>query len=116
MLILKSPVLAILKDTKTGRFHPVFFDENPLPGTPAITSGPVRYESRSISMHGYALREEALVDVERARQALQDMAQATVRTAILPDDEIPWDGARDVGLIAFFPKAQEGETTTKRIL
>ena len=33
--MLFNPIFAMLRNTKTNRFHPILFKESPLPGPPA---------------------------------------------------------------------------------
>ena len=79
--------LGIVRNTATGRFHPMFYREYPLPGP-----GPhpiVRFKSGGHHTEGLETRSEAEAYNEEQRAKLVEMGQPC-RDGLIADWE--WDG------------------------
>ena len=95
--MLINPVVAYLHNTKLNTWHPIVFQEHPVPGNP---KGVVRHRSVGHHTDGFATRE---------------LAEASVATDLMPeiaglktakDPVITWDGEDTPAMQVFFPEFQ----------
>jgi len=96
--VLFNPIVANLHNTKTDRYHPILFDERPLPGG----GGPTRHKSRGHHTEGFDTREEAIAECHRMVENLD----CGGRLCIAKD--FPWDGEETPAMVVFFGEV-EGE-------
>ena len=80
-------VILILKDVKTGLFHPCFAEEVPPPGpVQAPNTNVIRLKSKLVHTRGYVRLDEAKADYKALR------AKITVNDLNASDDPMPWSG------------------------
>lgn len=102
MSILFNPVIAILVNTSTGRYHPIVYQEAPLPGPPSGDK-PLRHKSFGHHTSGFATREEAVADAEtKAKQVVENGLWPSCALALDPEQDVPWDGQAMPADVAFF--------------
>ncbi len=82
-----NPVIAMLHNTETDKWHPILFYEAPFPGT---VQGVTRHKSKGHHTLGYDTREEALVWCEDNAKKLEEEGTGKVRLCV--DLAFPWDG------------------------
>jgi hypothetical protein len=85
----------ILTNTKTGRFHPIFFRLAPMPGGAEI-AGALRYKSAQHHTAGFDTLEEAEADLVKAStsQVLEGVQDSGRRW--------DWDGEGVPAMVEFF--------------
>jgi len=86
-MFILNPIVAILHNTKTNRYHPVFFAESPLPG-PHYDGKPIRHKSKMHHTTGLDTREEALVYIDSSPTIKEHMPN--LKKCL--DTDIEWDG------------------------
>ena len=98
--MLLNPIVAMLYNTKLNRYHPIYFEEKPLPG-PSSPDKPVRHKSKMHHTTGFESREKALQSIE---DDLQDPAKLEYLrgTKKCLDKDIPWDGEGIPAMVCFF--------------
>jgi hypothetical protein len=94
-----NPIVAIVKNTTKGTFHPIVFVESPLPGPPSADK-PVRHKSSMHHTTGFATREEALADIDSVLIPRIKTVAAEPRKALTRDFE--WDGNGVPSIVEFF--------------
>lgn len=82
---------AMLKNTATGRFHPIVFQEHPMPGN---SDAPVRCKSFGHHTSGFESREDAVADARKTA------GEAGI-TRLQLDDDIQWDGQDMPAMVGF---------------
>ena len=98
-----NPFIAIIHNLKENRWHPVIFDERPLPSGAAM-----RHKSLGHHAEGFASREEALININ-------DDISPKIREhygfapTLAMDDDFPWDGEGVPAIVTFFVKNSEGK-------
>lgn len=80
-----NPIIGMVHDVENGRWHPIVFEEAPLPGPPSADK-PVRHRSKMHHTTGFDSREAA---VDSARGELADRIPGA-RFALAAD--FAWDG------------------------
>lgn len=80
-------VIAILKNMSTGKYHPILWEQAPLPG--GEESGVNRYRSRMHHTGGFVKHEEA---VEGAQKLSQDVSEFYGGNVLTSEDLIEWGG------------------------
>lgn len=100
-----NPFLAILHNTKLDRYHPILFDERPLPGPPSPDK-PIRHKSVGHHPDGFTTREEAIKHVEEKVIAMREAGEPELKLATLAD--LVWDGEGIPAMVAFFVQDGEG--------
>lgn len=85
----------ILTNTKTGRFHPIFFWMPPMP-CGAETGSAFRYKSASHHTDGFATMEEARENIAKAAET--DVAAGVQDSGRRWD----WDGEGVPPMVEFF--------------
>jgi hypothetical protein len=97
-MFLINPVIAMLHNVKLNRWHPLVFEENPLPGpSPSV----IRHKSKMHHTSGFESREEALKSIPELKE------QCNAHKECLAKD-IPWDGDGIPTMTAFFTETPEG--------
>ena len=97
-----NPVAAILHNTATNRWHPIFYREVPLPG-PDTPGKPVRHKSIGHHTDGFATRQEAVTSAEGTAKLIVDKGQApSVGLTLTEDQDGEWDGTSIPADVAFF--------------
>ena len=98
-MILLNPVMGLIHNTKLKRWHPVYYTEHPLPGTPS-TEKPARHKSGGHHTTGFETREAALASMNDTAKKIVDGGHAP-SCAICPLD-LEWDGEDIPADVAFF--------------
>lgn len=99
--MLFNPLIAILHNEKLDRWHPILFQEAPLPGPPSRNK-PIRHKSAGHHTEGFATREEAVAHAKAAPG--RDPSVANMILAV--DEDLPWDGEGIPAGVNIFPEAQ----------
>ena len=94
-MFLINPILAIIHNVATDRFHPVVFEENPLPGPPSPDK-PVRHKTKMHHTGGFDTREEALASIENDLKARLECSNVRTET------DFEWDGEGIPAMVHFF--------------
>lgn len=95
-----NPIIAMIHNTATDRYHPVIFSESPLPG-PDEPEKLVRHKSAGHHTVGFDTREGALANIESdLAPRMKQHAIGDVRTSLAKD--FPWDGEGVPAMVAFF--------------
>ena len=92
-----NPIVAMLHDTEHDRWHPVVFEEKPLPGNP---DNPIRHKSKMHHTEGFATRDEALVGCDGLAHQLEDHAIGEIKMSV--DKAFPWNGEGIPAMVVFF--------------
>ena len=95
--MLFNPVVAMLHNQKTDRYHPILFQESPLPGPPSDDK-PVRHKSFGHHTTGFDTREEALDNIETDESIRSECPNITKHL----DKDIEWDGEGTPASVCFF--------------
>jgi len=90
-----NPVIGILHNTSSDRWHPVLFTESPLPG-PEELGKPIRHKSRMHHTKGFATRDEAITS------AREELAVKVPGAKFALDADLSWDGDGIPALTIFF--------------
>jgi hypothetical protein len=85
----------MLHNTKLNRWHPVLFDESPLPGPPE-PGKPVRHKSKMHHTEGYDSREVAI------REGTKKFTDFVPGVRFAWDEDSEWDGESIPAQVAFF--------------
>lgn len=88
-MFLLNPVIAMIHNTPAGSWHPVIFEERPLPGPPAADK-PTRHKSKGHHTAGFATRQEALDHIETDLAPRIKALSGSPRLALGGD--ISWNG------------------------
>ena len=91
-------IVAMLHNTKTDRYHPIFFYESPLPGPPSKDK-PVRHKSKMHHAGGFDTREEAMVSIDDPK-----FEEQFGKLARCLDEDMEWDGEGVPAMVKFFSK------------
>jgi hypothetical protein len=92
-LVLLNPVISLLLNTQTNRWHPILFVEHPLPG-PGIP-GLQRHKFYGHHTLGFDTREQAEAHV-------RELADKIQHPRIVLDPPFHWDGTGIPAMIHFF--------------
>lgn len=95
--MLLNPIVAMLHNEKTDRYHPILFRESPLPG-PHYEGKLIRHKSVGHHTNGFDTREEALKHIETSK----DMKENCPYMKKCLDKDIPWDGEGLPLAVVFF--------------
>lgn len=103
--MLPNPIVAILYNQKTKTWHPLVYEESPLPGQdPAL----MRHKSTAHHTQGFAPRDRALKEAERIKRAIiKEKLSQTCGMAL--GEDILWDGEDLPISVAFFKESRPGE-------
>lgn len=80
-------VVGILHNACTGKFHPILWEEAPLPGGVEVPVN--RYRSRMHHTGGFVKHEEA---VEGAKELAKEVAHHYGGEVLVKEDLIAWSG------------------------
>ena len=94
-----NPIIALLHNTKLNRWHPILFQESPLPGPPSPDK-PVRHKSVGHHTSGFETKDEAVAEASKMVDQLAPSAIGRVQLALTP--QIPWDGEGIPASVIFF--------------
>lgn len=89
-----NPVIGILHNKKENRWHPIVFDESPMPG-PHDPETMVRFRSKMHHTGGFATREEAATNAKGELMERLGAAQLAI------DADLAWDGDGVPAITAF---------------
>ena len=106
-----EPVVAMLLNCKTNRWHPIYFRYAPLPGPPTDEK-PSRHKSGGHHTEGFDTRQEALDHADLLAKTVYNETGQKPRLAL--DHNILWDGEDVPAMVAFF--IDNGDGTIKRAL
>jgi hypothetical protein len=90
-----NPIVCMLHNTATHRWHPILFVESPLPGDSKL----IRHKSKGHHTQGFDSQEAA-------NQCAKEWA-AQVNARLLLDDVGEWNGAEIPAAVRFFGPAVE---------
>jgi hypothetical protein len=93
-IFLLGPVVAMLFNEKLKRWHPIVFEEKPLPGNPENL---VRHKSKMHHTAGFATREEAL---ESIGPEITSHIEGECR--LMLEGDMLWDGEGIPSMVEFF--------------
>ena len=97
-----NPIVANLHNTKTDRYHPIYFREVPLPGGDQPDK-PVRHKSGGHHTEGFKTRAEALQHCEEMRV---ELAEASGTCGVSLFDDFKWDGGELPAMVVFFAEVE----------
>jgi len=100
--MLLNPIIAMLHNTTTDRWHPIVFCEAPLPSCD-IGESPVRHKSSGHHTTGFATRDEALAACVAIKAQMQPEAIGDIQECL--DKAFPWDGDGVPAMVVFFQEA-----------
>ena len=94
-----APIVGIVRNVKTNRWHPVFFETESLEDDRKMENVS-RYRSKGLSTEGYPSREECV-------KGARDLASAISRRAACPvllslERDITWDGEDFPSMSVYF--------------
>lgn len=95
-VLLIDPVVAMLHNCKQGTWHPILFEEAPVPGA----NGPARHRSKAHHTAGFSQRDAAVTAAKELANQLED-------ARVFLDSDIQWDGRETPALVQFFPPAEQ---------
>lgn len=99
LLMLVSPIVALIQNTATSQWHPVLFVEYPLPGEDSADK-PVRHRSKAHRTDGFATREEAEANCKSELAAGIPHLRFELGTVFY------WDGKGVPAIVHFFGPAE----------
>jgi hypothetical protein len=84
-----NPIIAMVYDVTNKRWHPIIFDEAPLPGPPDEAK-PIRHRSRAHHTAGFDKREDAVASAEDMKLKMKDRSIGEIKLSL--DQDLAWDG------------------------
>ncbi len=96
-----NPIIAILHNTALNRWHPIVFDERPLPG-PDSPDKPVRHKSQGHHTEGFETREAALESINGPLKEHIPNAKCAL------EKDFEWDGQDTPAMVVFFVETEKG--------
>jgi hypothetical protein len=90
--MLLNPIMAMLHNTKDERWHPILFEERPLPGNPENL---VRHKSRGHHTTGFPTRDEAMAWARGEADRIEGLRFCL-------DKDFPWDGEDVPAMVIYF--------------
>lgn len=104
-----NPIIGMLHNTATQRYHWIIFLARPLPGSdePGVLVKWSRYQSHSHHTEGFATREQALA---YAREELAPLVQESfgLTPRLCLEQDFAWDGQDMPAMVVFFVETPEG--------
>ena len=85
----------MLRNTKEDKYHPIVFEESPLPGPPSDNKI-VRHKSKMHHTSGFDTRQEALDSIDKM------METEPMKKHLDEDKDFDWDGEGVPALVKFF--------------
>lgn len=95
--MLFNPIIALLLNTKTNRWHPIVFVESPLPG-PHTPDKPIRHKSKMHHTGGFDTREEAEAEAKNEIAPKLEIVRLELETVF------EWDGNDIPAMTHFFAR------------
>lgn len=95
-----NPIIGMLHNEKTSTYHPIVFEEKPLPGPPSDDK-PIRHKSSMHHTTGFESRDDAL-------QSAKDLAEKIECEKLSLINDLSWDGEEIPAIVGFFTE-QNGE-------
>lgn len=112
--MLVNPVVAMFYNTKLKRWHPVIYEEKPLPG-PESPDKPARHKSVGHHTDGFEKREDAMAYAETtAKKIVEGGMWAEVKMSVKPEYDMAWDGEDIPADVAFFVQDGYDKLKVKR--
>ena len=96
-----NPIICMLHNEKENKWHPIVFEEKPLPGG----NGPMRHKSKMHHTGGFDNREDAVISVPELEERVKEQAIGEVRINL--EKDFPWDGEGIPAMVIFFNEAGE---------
>ena len=90
-----NPIVAMLHNTDTDRYHPIIFREAPLPGPPS-DSTPIRHKSGGHHTAGFDTREEAIKSIH------EEICPDLLNPKLALSKNFPWDGKHIPAMTIYF--------------
>jgi hypothetical protein len=106
--VLWNPIVAMLRNVRANRWHPIVYYESPLPG-PADTDKPVRHKSKGHHTEGFATREEAVASAKQLAEVVAKECSDTGKCRLALEEDIPWGGDGIPANMAFFVETADGK-------
>lgn len=91
-MIISKPIITLLHNSNSGRWHPILFVEYPLPGDAKLT----RHKSKGHHSEGYDTRQAA-------EQGAEELSARIPGATLLLSDVTEWDGSDIPACVRFFP-------------
>lgn len=107
MMIPMNPIVAILHNLKTDRYHPILFDEHPYPG-PYSDDKPRRHKSSGHHTRGYDTREAAVEGAKGPEMGARMKEVFGIEPRYSFARDIAWDGDAMPAMTMHFIE-QDGE-------
>jgi len=104
--MLLNPIIAILKNEKLNRWHPIIFDESPLPG-PDSEDKPIRHQSKGHHTNGFKRRDLAIKEVRSIVERMVTENKAN-KPGYAIEEDILWDGVGIPAITGFFIRTEQG--------
>ena len=98
-----NPIVGMIHNVKENRWHPILFDERPLPGNPENL---IRHKSLGHHTVGFPTRAKALVNID---EDLIPKCDCPVKKAL--EKDFPWDGEGVPAMVVFFKDNGDGTAT-----
>ena len=105
MMIPMNPIVAMLHNANTGRFHPILFDESPLPG-PHSPDKPIRHKSQGHHTKGYDTLELAIEGAKGPEMGARMKEVFGIEPRYALDEVITWHGEDLPTMMAFFVEVE----------
>lgn len=94
-----NPIIGIIHNEKANRWHPVIFEESPLPGPPSEDK-PIRHKSKGHHASGFDSRDTAISEAKKLAEKLAPESIGPVALAL--EKDFSWDGENVPAMVAFF--------------
>lgn len=104
--MLLNPVIAMLHNSKTRKFHPIIFVESPLPGG----GGPIRHKSKGHHAEGFDSRVDAMNSI--TQELVPAMARVGDSARQFTGPDLEWDGEGLPASTEFFDSSDLKELET----
>ncbi len=99
-----NPIVAMLHNTKLNRWHPITFQEAPLPGPPS-TDKLIRHKSLGHHTEGFSTRDEAVIFAKEHAVRIKEVSvDGGAQTCL--DEDIPWNGEDVPAISTFFTESE----------
>lgn len=101
-----NPVIGMIENTKELSWHPVVFEEKPLPG-PDASEKPRRFKSKMHHTGGFKTRNEAIQGIEALAGKLIEIGNTPtyLKNLAEPVSDYSWDGEGVPTLVEFFSES-----------
>lgn len=83
----------MLKNTATGKFHPIFYIEKPFPDMESEANKKyIRYKSKGHHTKGFVNRDEAVKNIETSLSMDKLQTLCVSKRNLELDGDVEWDG------------------------